>query len=163
MIDTPLHDHDEHDVLLNTSSLMLTVYTWDIINYISDEPQNVWTLSSGNGVYSLERVGDSSFVIRTDRSGWLNNFFARLLRTKSTLTPGRTYQTPVFSATLIELTKSGRDALAVRFDFNLPLDDPAYLFLRWNGEAFEPVNIIGFKIGEKLELADTSDLWNMMY
>ena len=153
----------EHVMLLNTSSLMLTVYTWDVINHLSDEPQDVWTLSSGNGVYSLERVGDSSFVIRSDRSGWLDNFFARLLRTKPTLEPGRSYRTPLFTATLLELTKSRRDALAVRFDFKQPLDETAYLFLRWNGEAFEPVNIAGLQIGESIELADTSDLWKMMY
>ena len=61
------------------------------------------------------------------------------------------------------MTKSGRDVLAVRFDFKESLEYEGFLFLRWDGENFIPLDIASLKIGEKTELADTSDLWKAMY
>lgn len=151
--------HPTDVVILNTSSLMLTLYTYDIINFHSDRQLKVWPLSSANGVFSLERIGDSSFVMRDDRHGWLGNWFARVLRTEDSLRPGRSYETPVFFATLEELTEDGRDALTVRFDFKQSLDDPDLLFLCWNGSSFEPLDIAALELGQSVELFDSSDLW----
>ncbi|HUV29966.1 MAG TPA: glycosyltransferase family 39 protein [Acidobacteriota bacterium] len=152
-----------HTMLLNTSGFMLTLYTWDAVNYLSEEPQDVWTLSSANAVFTLEKTGDSSFVISADRSGWLGNMFARILRTKPTLAAGDQYHTPVFDATIVRTTATGRDALAVRFDLVGPLDDPRWLFLRWNGRQFEPLNIAALPRDSTIELANTSDMWKSMY
>lgn len=151
----------EHVLILNTSGFLLTIYTWDTLNFLSDRPQDVWILSSAHGVFKLERTGNSSFEIRTDRSGWLDNFFARIFRTEPRLREGRRYETALFSATLKELNKAGTDVLAVRFELNRPLDHPGWLFLRWTGESFAPLDIKQLSIGETTELADTSDLWKM--
>jgi hypothetical protein len=153
----------EHVVLLNTSGIFLTFYAWDTVNYLSDQPQDVWLLSSAQGVFSMERTGESSFIIHTDRPGWLNNLFTRLLRTNPKLKPGQRYETKIFSATLTEMTPKGSDVLSVRFDFKHPLKDPRWLFLYWNGQAFEPLDIQSLPMGETKELADTSDLWKAMY
>jgi len=153
----------EHIIVLNTSGCMLTIYAYDIFNYVSERPMDVWVLSSANGVFSAEKAGDSSILIRTDRSGWLDNMFARITRTKSHLEPGSNYNTPVFTATLVRLTKSRRDVLEVRFDFDQPLDSGGYLFLRWNGQAFEPVDFAELSVGDTLELADTSDILKSMF
>lgn len=153
----------EHVLILNTSGFLLTLYAYDTLNHLSEQPQDSWILSSANGVFTLVRIGEASFVIRTDRAGWLDNIFARILRTGRKLKVGRRYETAVFTATLIELTRSGRDVLAVRFDLYRPLDDPGWLFLMWNGEAFEPLDLAALPKGERVKLADTSDLWKAMY
>jgi len=149
-------------VILNTSGQMLTLYTYDVLNYHSDRPLNVWPLSSGNGVFSLEKTGDSSFVIRNDRHGWLDNWYARVLRTGDGLRQGRVYDMPIFTATLIEMTADGRDAAAVRFDFKRSLDDAGLLFLRWNGRSYEPMDIAGMEVGKSATLFDSSDIWKSM-
>jgi hypothetical protein len=64
---------------------------------------------------------------------------------------------------LVKLTESQRDVLEVRFDFDQPLDFSGYIFLRWNGQAFEPVDFAELSVGDTLELADTSDLMGSMF
>jgi hypothetical protein len=152
----------EHTILLNTSGMMLTLYTWDIMNSFSDAPLDIWTLSSANGRFSLKRVGEKSFAIKTDRSGWLSNIFARLFRVNKELRAGRRYETPLFTATLLELSGSARDVYEVEFEFADDLDSESLLFLKWNGRSFEPVDIDSLEPGEEIELADTSDLWRSM-
>lgn len=152
----------EHILILNTSGFMLTLYTWDILNNLTDEPQDVWLLSAANGIFSLQRSGEAAFVIRTDRSGWLTNMFARLTRTEPELNPERRYEKPPFTASFLELTEDGSDVLAVQFELNRSLDDAGWLFLRWDGEGFEPLDIAAFELGETVALADTSDLWKAM-
>jgi hypothetical protein len=152
----------EHVLILNTSGLILTVYTWDILNFYSEREIDVWPLSSANGVLSLERTGDSSFVIRTDRPGWINNWFARLFRTELNLDPAGRYEKKFFTATILEMTEDKSDVLAVRFDLNKPLNYPGWLFLRWNGEKYEPLDIASLEIGKRVELANTSDLLKSM-
>jgi hypothetical protein len=153
----------EHILILNTSSFMLTPYTYDVINYISESSQEVWLLSAANGIFSLERSGDSTFIIRMDRAGWLTNMFARIFRTKPNLKLGAKYETPIFTATLEKMTANGKDVLEVSFNLKEPLDYPGWLFLRWNGKAFEPLDISALKLNETVELANTSDLWKSMY
>jgi hypothetical protein len=153
----------QHVVILNTSGFMNTIYTWDVLNYIADQPLDVWTLSSANGLFSMEKVSDSSFIIRTDRSGWLDNMFARLFRTRARLKEGRRYETPLFFATLIKLTKSKRDVIAVRFDFKKSLVNSEVFLLQWDGATFRPVNFSTIEIGQKIKLADTSDIWKSMF
>ena len=153
----------EHIVILNTSGFMNTIYVRDVLYFITKKPIDVWTLSSANGVFSLEKASDSSFVISTDRSGWLDNMFARLFRTRSKLKEGRRYETPLFSATLIRLTKSKRDVLVARFDFNESINGNEFLFLQWNGSAFIPIDFDALEIGKKIRLADTSDILKSMF
>jgi hypothetical protein len=152
----------EHTIILNASGWGLTFYAWDIVNYHMDQPQNVWLLSSANGVFTLEKVTDSSFVVRTDRSGWLNNVFARVLRTSETLEVNREYVRAPFKATILKLTEDGSDILAARFEFNRPLNDAGWLFLRWSGRKFEILDVASLKAGQPVELGDTSDIWKSM-
>lgn len=152
----------EDIIILNASGFGPALYSWDILNYHAQGPLDVWLLSAANGVFSLQREDDSSFVIQTDRHGWIDNWFARVMRTGEPLYAGREYETRVFTATILELVDDGSDVLSVRFDLKRSLDDPGWLFLRWNGKAFEPLDIAGLKVGETIELADTSDIWKSM-
>ncbi len=148
--------------ILNSSGLTITLYFWDIINYHSGREHETWLLSAASGKFSLEKTSDSSFVIRTDRKGWLNNFFARVMRTDPILEQGHQYTTAIFVATLEELTRDKTDVLAVRFNFRRDLSEPGWLFLRWNGRVFEAIDLASLTIGETVKLADTSDLWKSM-
>jgi hypothetical protein len=150
---------DDRVVLMNTSGYMHTLYTWDAVNFLSDHPREVWTLSSAGGVFTVERTGESKFVLSTDRSGWLNNFFARIIRVRSGFDTGQEYRTSRFTATILRLTPSGTDILSAQFEFDESLDMPGTLFLRWNGREFVPLDVASLPLAEAMVLADTPDPW----
>ncbi|MFC1475733.1 ArnT family glycosyltransferase [Candidatus Zixiibacteriota bacterium] len=149
----------EHVLMLNTSGFMNAVYVWDILNHLSRDPLDVHVLSSANGIIDLEKRGDSSLVIRTDRVGWLDNFMARLVRSKEEFVIGRRYATPLFAAIVKKITPDGKDVLEVQFDFNRSLADAGLLFMRWNGVHYEPLDMSNLANGNIVRLADTSKLW----
>jgi len=151
-----------HILVLNTSGPFITFYLGGTLEYNLGYPLDVRVLSACNGVVSVERTGEASFVIRTDRKGWLSNTFAKLFRTNPKLQEGKVYQNNLFSATLLELIPEATDALAVRFDITKPLDDQALLFLYWDGERFLVMNFATLEEGKEVILADTSDVWASM-
>lgn len=153
----------ENIVILNTSGMMMTLYAHDILNHFSSTPLNVWPLSSANGKFGLRYEGGDTISIRTDRSGWLSNMFARLFRKREMLVAGRTYDTRLFTAQLEEVSDSKKDVHRVTFVFHEGLADARTLFVYWNGAAFEPIDWTALAPGDELELADTSDLWRSMF
>jgi hypothetical protein len=153
----------DHLVILNTPGPMHTFYLHPIIEFHAGPSLDVRVLSSMNGIMSVERIDDSSFVLRADRSGWLTNFFAGILRAPVRLNPDRAYDRGVLRAQFAELTSNRRDVLAVRFGLNRPLDDPGMLVMRWDGESFRPLNLSTVPVGETITLADTSDVWSSMW
>ena len=148
----------DHVLVLNTGGMFMALYASGVLEYHQGGYVDLRLLSSCNAVVSLERLPGDSFVIRSDRAGWLSNVFARIFRNRP-LTAGRVYDTDLFQATLLELTPDGNDVLAVRFDLKRPLDDPSLLFLYWDGRGFEPLDVASLAPGASLELADTSDVW----
>lgn len=157
-----LEDRDPVVFMVNARNPFVLLFANDMLTWHRNRPTEAWFLSACNARQSLERVGESSFVIRADRSGWLSNMFASLIRTTSTLEESHMYEKEHFNATLLELTRSRTDVLAVRFDMKRPLDDPETAFFYWNGSAFEPLDLTALAIGETMELADTSDIWASM-
>ncbi len=153
----------DYVLLLNTSGFFQTFYPSTILDYYTSGEVDVRVLSALNGVVSAERLDDRSFVVRTDRPGWLTNFFARMLRPPGGLTPAKTYEKPPVTASFLEMTADGSDVLAVRFEMDRPLDDPSLLFLQWDGEAFIPVDLAELPPGESTTLADTSDVWASLW
>ena len=151
----------DHVLVLNTGGMFLTFYAGGVLEYHQGRYVDLRLLSSCNGVLSVERLPGDSFVIRSDRTGWLSNMFARILRTRP-LVPGRVYDTDLFQATLLELTPDGSDVLAVRFDLKRSLDDPSLLFLYWDGSGFQRLDLASLAPGAWRELADTSDVWASM-
>ena len=91
-----------------------------------------------NAVVSVERLDGRSFMVRADRGGWLTNMFAGMLRAPGRPRADRVFQRGMMTASFVEMTRSGRDVLAVQFDFERQLDDPRMLFLRWDGETYLP-------------------------
>jgi hypothetical protein len=152
----------DHVLVLNTSSPFITFYLEGTLEYHLGYPVDLRVLSACNAVVSVERTGDTSFVIRSDRKGWLSNMFAKLFRTDPRLQEGKVYQNNLFSATLLELTPDETDVLAVRFDITKPLADQSLLFLYWDGEGFRIMDFSTLEGGKEVILADTSDVWASM-
>jgi len=160
-------DHlDEKDdpavILVNGPNPFITLYVNDILTWLRGRPTEVWLLAAPNAKMTLERVGAASFELRADRPGWLGNFFARIVRTESRLKKGAVYDTPLFSATLVDLTADQRDVLAVRFHMKQPLDDGGVAFFHWTGAAYEPLDLAALELERITKLADTSDVWASM-
>ncbi len=153
----------EHLCVLNTPGAMHTFYLQPIIEFYAKPSLDVRVLSSMNGVLSVERVDDRSFVLRADRAGWLTNMFARILRSPGRPKPGRVFERDILTATFVEMSRGGRDVVAVRFDMDRPLDDASLLFMQWDGESFRPIDLAALPVGEVVTLADTSDVWASMW
>ncbi len=153
----------EHILVLNTSGPFITFYLGGTLEYNLGHPVDIRVLSACNAVVSVERTGDTSFVIRADRKGWLSNAFAKIFRTYPTLQKEKVYKNSLFSATLIELTPDATDVLAVCFDVFRRLDDQSLLFLFWDGKKFRTMDVAALAEGKEIILADTSDVWGSMY
>ncbi|NIM91162.1 MAG: hypothetical protein GTO17_09465 [Candidatus Aminicenantes bacterium] len=152
----------DHVLVLNTGGPFITFYMGGTLEYHLGHPVDVRVLSACNAVVSVERTGDASFIIRSDRKGWLSNTFAKIFRTDPKLQEGKVYQNNLFSATLLELVPDATDVLAVRFDIAKPLDDHSLLFLYWDGERFLIMDFTTLEEGKEVILADTSDVWASM-
>lgn len=154
----------EHVVVLNTSGPFLTFYLGDELSWRIGHRVDTRVLSALNGVMTVERTAERSITLRTDRRGWLTNAFALLPRTSTRLAEGQAFPTDPFTATIVDLAPGDRmtDALAVRFDFSKRLDDPRMLFATWTGEAFVDLDLAALPLGERRQLADSSDLWDSM-
>lgn len=150
-----------HVLLLNTPGMSHTFYPPAILRYRAGD-LDARVLSSLNGVVSVERTDERSFVIRADRKGWLTNFFAAILRAAGSAGIREVYERDLLTATVVEKTADGRDLLAVRFRLDRPLGDPDLLFLQWDGEAFRPIDLAALPAGKSVTLADTSDVWASM-
>jgi hypothetical protein len=155
--------HPDHVLVLNTPGMLHTFYLQPIVAFYSRPGLDARVLSSMNGVMTLERVGERSFIIRAEDAGWLTNMFAKMLRSPKPPEPGRTFENDLFKATFAEMTPDGRDVLAVRFELNRPLNNPAVLFIQWDGQTFRPIDLAALPLNEPVTLADTSDAWASMW
>lgn len=151
-----------HVAVLNSSGMMVALYVPDLLIHVSGQDLDVQLLSSGHGVWTVERLDQASLRLRTDRPGWLTHMFALMTRSDPTLVQGRTIHRELFDATLEELTPDAQDVLAVRFDFAMPLDDPRLLLLSWDGQAFVPIDPAQLPEGEPVQLVDNSNIWASM-
>jgi hypothetical protein len=156
------HHRPEHVVILNTSGMMVTLYVPEMMVHAYGQPLDIHMLSSGHGVWRVERIDDDSLRLRTDRPGWLTNMFALMMRSDPGLRQGRRHKGPLFEATTEELTPDEQDLLVGRFDFAMPLDDPRLLLLSWNGEVYVRVDPAALPLGHAVDLVDNSDIWASM-
>ncbi|MCP4201769.1 MAG: hypothetical protein GY769_07535 [bacterium] len=152
----------EHVLLLNAPGFFYVFYPPPIIDFYVGRATDVRVLSALNGIVSVERSDDRSFVISTDREGWLTNTFARMFRPPGIPEPGTVYDKGLVKATVVDITSSGKDVAAVRFELDRPLDDRGLLFLRWDGATYLPIELAALRVGERVTLADTSDVWASM-
>lgn len=151
-----------HVVVLNTSGPFLTFYLGDELSWRVGHRVDTRILSSLNGVLTVERSGDRSITLRTDRRGWLTNMFAMVMRTNTRLNEGQPFRTDLFTATVLEVDAGEPpDARAVRFDLSWP-PDARVLAVAWTGDAFVEFDLATLPFGERRRLADTSDVWASM-
>ncbi len=123
-------------VYLNSDSSFNTFYLYDIYRYHRGEYLDVRPLSSFNGHVWARQVSERELELKTDKAGWLDNMFARILRITPTFEVGDIYQTALFNARVEEVTASGEDVLEVMFEFTQPLDHPSLLLLYYDGEKY---------------------------
>ena len=133
LIDADIH---QHAVYLNTNSSYNTFYLPDIYRYHRGEYVDLRVLSSFNGRVSALSEGPNTILLRTEDAGWLSNMFASLIRTEPEFSVGDTYTTELFTVTILKITPDREDVLEARFEFNIPLDDPALALIYYDGEVF---------------------------
>jgi len=132
-IDDELH---EHVIFLNTNSSYNTFYLPDIYRYHRGEFIDLRQLSSFKGYVWARQDSAETLTLKTDGHGWLDNLFARAVRLRSGFHAGDNYDTPLFRATILEVTTDGEDVLQVRFEFNLPLNDPSLVIFYFDGDTY---------------------------
>jgi hypothetical protein len=134
----PLIDEDmhQHVVYLNTDSSYNTFYLPEIYRYHREEYVDLRVLSSFNGRVSARQDSERVLSLRTQDVGWLSNMFARIVRLSPRFRVGDEHHTGLFTATVAALTPQGKDVAEVRFEFVVPLDDPALVFLYYDGESY---------------------------
>lgn len=158
-----VRDATREIIMLNASSPFITFYPGDILTHHLGRRIDAHVLSACSAAVTLERTGPSSFILRADRKGWLDNMFARIARSRSRLRQGAVYRKRLFSATLLELTADQRDVLAVEFRMQRPFDNPELLFLRWKEGAFHPLALSDLPLRRRILLEDTSDIFKHMF
>ncbi len=144
-------------VVLDTSGFGVALAPQSVFQFHGVE-QPVHVLSAANGAFVLERLDDRTLRLSVDRDGWLTNFFARLVRTEPVLREGVPIGRGAFTATIERRSPDGADARAVRFHFARPLSDPGWLFLRWDGATFVPLDVAALEPFVPFPLFDSSDV-----
>jgi hypothetical protein len=152
----------ERVVFVNTSGAFVTVYAADVRTFELGRRLPVTVLSSANVPFELERIDARTLVLRTNEPGWVSHPFANLVRTHAELERGSRWTRAGVTATVEEVTADGRDALAVRFAFDTPLDAGRTLLLEWTGERFAPLDFRALRDGERRPLTTPKSLAAMM-
>lgn len=131
----------QHVLILNTRSFFSLLMLPSILKDHTQQSVDIRILSAHTAKASIERSGDSGFILHMDRKGWLSNFMAGAFRAHPKLEQGKVYRSNLFDATLIKLLEDRSDVLAVRFDMHCPLNAPNMLFLYWDGRSFQPMDV----------------------
>jgi len=154
------NEKNDKIVYLNTTGQFSTFYINDIIRYHFKEYKDVHILSSFNGKIWVQQISENSFALKTNKSGWLSNMFAKIVRTLPKIEVGRKYANELFTATIVQTTLDHEDALWVKFDFNQFLDN--ILFIYYDGSEFHELKFDGTKMEVWQFLGDTSDIMKSM-
>ncbi|MBM4175710.1 MAG: glycosyltransferase family 39 protein [Ignavibacteria bacterium] len=154
------NEKNDKIVYLNTTGQFPTFYINDIIRYHFKEYKDVHILSSFNGKIWVQQISENSFALKTNKSGWLSNMFAKIVRTLPKIEVGRKYANELFTATIVQTTLDHEDALWVKFDFNQFLDN--ILFIYYDGSEFHELKFDGTKMEVWQFLGDTSDIMKSM-
>jgi len=154
------NEKNDKIVYLNTTGQFPTFYINDIIRYHFKEYKDVHILSSFNGKIWVQQISENSFALKTNKSGWLSNMFAKIVRTLPKIEVGRKYANELFTATIVQTTLDHEHALWVKFDFNQFLDN--ILFIYYDGSEFHELKFDGTKMEVWQFLGDTSDIMKSM-
>ncbi len=155
---SPLVEREDPErvVVLNTPGPFYFFYPPEIIRFQTRREVDVRVLSAVRAAVSVERIDDRTFILSVDDVGWLTNVFTGMIRRPETPRQGRVYEEEPFTATLLEMTEDGSDVASVRFHMDRPLSDTGTLFVRWNGDAFEPFDLAALPLRERVTLAERS-------
>lgn len=100
--------------------------------------QHWWWLYSGTNNMSVERVGEGSLVLRPE-GGYFTAPWSRIFRMTAAdpIAAGDMFALEGLQITVISVTPEGAP-LEVRFDFDVPLEDPSLHFVTWQNGAYVP-------------------------
>jgi hypothetical protein len=149
-------------VFVNTSGAFVTFYAADVLTYALGQHVPVTVLSSANVPFELERVDARTLVLRTEQKGWISHVFANLVRTKPAVEVGSRSARAGVTAFVEAVTPDRLDALAVRFVFDVPLDQQQALLLEWTGHRFARLDYAALRDGERRRLTPPKTLAAMM-
>jgi hypothetical protein len=148
----------EHIIFLNTPGPYISLYAKDIFRYHYNGYKDVQVLSSFNGKIMMNKLSDSSIVLKTQDKGWTTNFFALVIRAEPEIQDGFIYQGNDFFASVVETTPDKKDVLEVKFDFRYSLSTDNVVLLYYNGEKIKQWDIVNQKIGKWVLVGDSSDI-----
>lgn len=121
-------------IYLTTSSPLETFYLNDISKFEIRRNLDVYPLSSFEGNMKIKFLSHNSFILETNSDGWLNNFFAKIVRVYPKFEVGKKYSTKLFEATILKTNLKGNDIHSVKFKFYEDLNSKSNLFLFFDGE-----------------------------
>lgn len=100
--------------------------------------QHWWWLYSGTNDMTVERVGEGSLVLRPE-GGYFTTPWTRIFRMTAAdpIAAGDTFALEGLQISVIAVTPEGAP-LEVRFDFDMPLEDPSLHFVTWQNGAYVP-------------------------
>jgi hypothetical protein len=128
-------------VLVNPPGDLLAAYV--ITTRIArDEPApaRMRVLASGGGDVAIAREDARTLRVRPDR-GFLEQVTERMLRSpKRPLRAGTRIDVAGMSATIASTLPDGRPE-EVLFRFDVPLEDPSLLFMRWTRDGYVPLTL----------------------
>ena len=148
----------ENIIFLNTQSSFMTFYLKDIFRYHYNGYKDVQVLSSFNGKVWMNKLSDSSFVLKTEEKGWTTNMFGQIIRAVPKIQDGFIYQGNDFFASVIMTTPDKTDFLKVKFDFKYSLSASDVVILYYDGQSIKQWDFTNQKIGKWVLVGDSSDV-----
>lgn len=115
-------------------------------------------LSSGTTALTVERVDPHTLRLTPDE-GFLPRMSERMLRSiAQPFRIGEQIRTKGLRMTIDQITNDGRPA-QVRMRFDRPLEDPHYLWARWNGHSFVPYHPPQIGAPDRLAATDIQSIF----
>lgn len=147
-----------HIVWLNAPNLFAGFYAAEVFRYHFGRDPSVHVLSAFPGTVWVKQLSDDSFVLKTDKKGWLTNFFARVARVTPEIEQGMRFTNKLFTVTVLEVSPDRKDVLEARFDFSSSICDKSLLFVYYDGRDLRDWRFAKGRTNGKWELlGDSSD------
>ena len=106
----------------------------------------------------INKLSDSSIVLKTEDEGWVTNFFALIIRTEPEIEEGYIYQGKDFFASVTKTTPDKKDVLQVKFDFKFSLVSDNVVLMYYDGEKMNKWDFKNQIIGRWMLVGDSSDI-----
>ncbi len=120
-------------IFLTTPDIFHTFYLNDTYKVKYDYSSKVYPLSSFDGEMRIKKIDAKSLILETNDDGWIDNFFAKIVRVYKKVDVGKKFETGLFTATILKTKLSGDEIYSAKFEFKTNLSDKHLAFLYFNG------------------------------